>query len=236
MATNRLIKNKRLVSPWRGFYLILRPEDKILGAPEPVRWIDPLMKYLGVDYRISLLTAASFQGSSHQAAMVFQVIVPKQMRAFELGRHRIQFIYQTPDSFTQTNQPEWLTHMKSESGYAKMAGPELLLLDSVRYLHRAGGLNSVAQVVHDLGARAGPRKLAKLASCYENSSVRRLGYLLEHVGHKRQAKALTPFAASAKSLKPLDPSVHLLTDYMPQTIEKDSLWKLSINEQLKIDD
>ena len=37
MATNRLIKNKRLVSPWRGFYLILRPEDKILGAPEPVR-------------------------------------------------------------------------------------------------------------------------------------------------------------------------------------------------------
>ena len=54
-AATRLIKKKQLVSPWRGFYLILRPEDRIAGAPDPVRWIDPLMKYLKLDYRISLL-------------------------------------------------------------------------------------------------------------------------------------------------------------------------------------
>ena len=54
-AIARLQKKGVLVSPRRGFYLILRPEDRQLGAPDPARWIDPLMKHQGIDYRISLL-------------------------------------------------------------------------------------------------------------------------------------------------------------------------------------
>jgi hypothetical protein len=78
-----------------------------------VRWIDPLMK--------------------RQAAMVFQVIVPKQLRGFEIGRHRLQFIYQAPHVFAEANRPEWLAQMKSEAGFAKVAGVELTLLDCARY-------------------------------------------------------------------------------------------------------
>ena len=52
------------------------------------------MKHLGVDYRVSQLRAAAFHGASHQAAMVFQVIVPKQIQDIEIGRHRVQFVYQ----------------------------------------------------------------------------------------------------------------------------------------------
>jgi len=48
-AASRLAKKQRLVSPRRGFYLILRPEDRVAGVPDPVRWIDPLMKYQGLD-------------------------------------------------------------------------------------------------------------------------------------------------------------------------------------------
>ena len=73
-AANRLIKKQRLASPYRGFYLILRPEDRVAGAPDPECWIDPLMKYIELDYRISLLRAAAFHGASHQATMVFQVV------------------------------------------------------------------------------------------------------------------------------------------------------------------
>ena len=91
------------------------------------------MKYLGLDYRISLLRAAAFHGSSHQAAMVFQVIVPKQLRSFDIGRNRIQFIYQTPVAFGKTNQADWLGQLKSEAGFAKVSGVELTLLDSIRY-------------------------------------------------------------------------------------------------------
>lgn len=234
-AAARLARKHRLASPRRGFYLILRPEDRVTGAPDPVRWIDPLMHYLGLDYRISLLRAAAFHGSSHQAAMVFQAIVPKQLRAFEIGRHRLQFVYQTPAAFSKTNRPDWLSQMKSEAGFAKVAGVELTLLDSARYFHKVGGIGGVAQIAKDIGANADPRKLAKAAAAYENSAVRRLGYLLDRAGHARQAKALEPFARKAKSMKPLDPSVKPVSESLAVLREKDAKWMLVINEPVEID-
>ncbi|MBZ0187860.1 MAG: type IV toxin-antitoxin system AbiEi family antitoxin [Candidatus Obscuribacterales bacterium] len=234
-AATRLVKKRRLVSPRRGFYLILRPEDRVTGAPDPVRWIDPLMKFLKLDYRVSLLRAAAFHGASHQAAMVFQVVVPKQLRSFDIGRQRIQFIYQAPEAFVETNQQEWLQQIKSETGFAKVAGVELVLLDSVRYYHKAGGINGVAQIVHDIGSKANPRKLARAAELYENSAVRRLGYLLDHFDQERQSKVLVPFAANAKSIKPLDPSVKPLMEEMADLAERDSKWMLAINESVEVD-
>ena len=106
--------------------------------------------------------------------------------------------------------------MKSEAGFAKVAGVELTLLDCARYFHKATGINGVAQIAQDLGASADPRKLAKAAQIYENSAVRRLGYLLDHAGHARQAMILEPFARKAKSMKPLDPSVKPLTESLAE--------------------
>ena len=236
-AAARLIKKHRLVSPRRGFYLILRPEDRVSGAPDPVRWIDPLMKYSGLDYRISLLRAAAFHGSTHQAAMAFQVIAPRQIRPFHIGRRRLQFIYQTPPVFVRTNTSGWLSQIKSEAGFAKVAGVELTLLDCARYFHKAAGINGVAQIAKDLGADADPRKLAKAALAYENSTVRRLGYLLEHAGHVSQAKALEAFVKQAKSTKPLNPSVKPMPEALGELYEheKDSKWALVINEPVEID-
>ena len=234
-AATRLIRKRRLVSPRHGFYLILRPEDQITGAPDPARWIDSLMTYLGLDYRVSLLRAAAFHGSSHQAAMVFQVIVPKQLRPIEVGRHRFQFVYQAPRIFANANRPEWLAHLKSETGFAKLAGVELTLLDVARYFHKAAGINGAAQVVHDLGGKADARKLSAIAREYENSAVRRLGYLLDHFGHERQASALLPFAKTAKSMKALDPSVRTLVEGGEEHYEKNPKWKIVINEAVEID-
>jgi len=234
-AATRLIKKQKLVSPWRGFYLLLRPEDRVAGAPDPVRWIDPLMEHLNLDYRISLLRAAAFHGASHQAAMVFQVVVPKQLRDFDIGRHSIQFIYQAPKAFAQTNRPQWLQQLKSETGFAKVAGVELTLLDSVRYFHKAGGINGVAQIVHDLGSKADPRTLAKASISYENSAVRRLGFLFDHFSQARQSMVLVPFARKAKSTKPLDPSIKPLLEEMTDLSHKDKKWMLTINEAVEID-
>ncbi|MEO8716631.1 MAG: type IV toxin-antitoxin system AbiEi family antitoxin [Burkholderiales bacterium] len=234
-ALSRLIRKGRLANPRHGFYLILRPEDQPGGAPDPVRWIDPLMKHQGIDYRISLLGAAAFHGASHQAAMVLQLVVPRQLRAFEIGRHRLQFVTQAPHAFAGANRPEWLGQMKTDAGFAKVAGIELTLLDCARYFHRAGGINGVAQIAKDLGAKAGARRLAALAALYENSSVRRLGYLLELCGHARQAQALEPFASEAKSVKPLDPSAAISIDPAAGAARKDPRWKLVINEPVELD-
>ncbi len=235
-AIARLSKKGGLVSPRRGFYLILRPEDRVLGAPDPARWIDPLMKFLEIDYRISLLRAATFHGASHQAAMVFQVIAPRQLPDIKIGRQRVEFLYQSPKAFSQANDSEWLTQLKTtEAGFAKVAGVELTMLDVCRYFHRAGGINAAAQAVNDLGKKAEARILAKAASVYENSAVRRLGYLLERFGHFRQANALRPFAEKAKSFKPLDPSVKPIVPELAAMEERNADWKLLINAAVEID-
>ena len=234
-AVTRLRKKGLVVSPRRGFYLILRPEDRLLGAPDPSRWIDPLMKHLGLDYRISLLRAVAFHGSTHQAAMVFQVIAPRQLPKIEVGRQRIEFLYQEPRAFAKSNRPEFLAQLTTEAGFAKIAGVELALLDICRYFHRAGGINGAAQAVHDLGRKANPAILAKAARAYENSAVRRLGYLLERFGHERQAAVLRRFADKAKSFKDLDPAVKPIVPALRENGEKSSEWKLIINVPVEID-
>lgn len=234
-AITRLINKRRLANPRHGFYLILRPEDRIVGAPDPARWIDPLMQHQQLDYRISLLRAAAFHGSAHQAAMVFQVVAPKQVRDFEIGRHRLQFLYQAPETFAQVNQPAYLGQIKTEAGFAKVAGVELTLLDCARYFRKAAGINALAQVAKDIGAKADPRTLAKLAAAFENSSVRRLGYLLDRAGHARQANALEPFVKKAKTAARLDPSVNLAIASLPGLNEKNARWKLVINEPVETD-
>jgi predicted transcriptional regulator of viral defense system len=234
-AAARLTKKGRLVSPRRGFYLILRPEDRSFGAPDPARWIDPLMKHLAIDYRISLLRAAAFHGSAHQAAMVFQVIAPKQIHNIEVGRQRVQFIYQAEESFKRANRPKWLDGIKTDTGFAKVAGVELTLLDSSRYFHKAAGINGLAQIVHDLGGKASPTILAKAAAAYENSAVRRLGYLLDRFGHVKQAKALHIFADRAKSLKLLDPSAKPIAPELSEAAKRDNDWMLLVNRPVEID-
>jgi predicted transcriptional regulator of viral defense system len=234
-AVTRLTKKGRLASPRRGFYLILRPDDQLLGAPDPSRWIDPLMKHLELDYRVSLLRAAAFHGAAHQAAMVFQVITPRQLQRIEIGRQRIEFLYQVPAAFAESNRKEWLAQLKTEAGFAQIAGLELTLLDLCRYFHQAAGINSVAQAVHDLGNKADPRTLAKAANCYENSVVRRLGYLLDWFGYVRQANALQAFAEKAKSFKYLDPAAKPIVAALSDIEEKISNWKLVINMPVEID-
>jgi predicted transcriptional regulator of viral defense system len=234
-AAQRLVKKRKLANARHEFYLILRPEDQSLGAPDPVRWIDPLMQHQRIDYRVSLLRAAAFHGASHQAAMVFQIVVPKQLRLLEIGRHRLQFIYQAPEIFEQANRSEWLDKIKTAEGFTKVAGVELTLLDCVRYFHKASGIDGVAQTVKDIGAKAVPRELAKIAGFYENSAVRRLGYLLDLAGHSRQSKALEPFASQAKSFKPLDPAIRPILETSVEAAEKNMKWHLTIHDPVEVD-
>lgn len=233
-AITRAINKRRLANPRHGFYLILRPEDQVAGAPDPVKWIDPLMRHQGLDYRISLLRAAAFHGASHQASMVFQVIVPRQVRDFDLGRHRLQFLYQAPAAFSRVNQPALVGQMKSDAGFAAVAGVELTLLDCVRYFHKAGGISSVAQIVKDIGAKASPRLLQKAAGAYENSAVRRLGYLLDLAGHARQSDALLGFVKRARTALLLDPAARPLVTALAQAGERNPKWRLLINEAVEI--
>jgi predicted transcriptional regulator of viral defense system len=234
-ALTRAVAKGKLANPRHGFYLIVRPEHRAAGAADPAEWIDPLMKHQGLAYRVSLLRAAAHHGSSHQAAMIFQVVAPRQLRDLTLGAHRLQFIYQEPEAFAACNEPALVETIKTPAGFAVVAGVDLTLLDCVRYMHRAGGLGSVAQIAKDLGARADPRKLARAAAHYEGAAVRRLGYLLEQAGHAKQSRALHVYADSARHFAPLDPSVKPIVAALADVPERDSSWKLLLNEIVEVD-
>jgi predicted transcriptional regulator of viral defense system len=116
-----------------------------------------------------------------------------------------------------------------------MAGIELTLLDCARYFHNAGGIGGVAQIAKDIGGKANIKTLADAAQEYENSSVRRLGYLLDVANHPRQAKALEPFVKKAKALLPLNPAAKPLVASLAEIRERNSRWKLVINEPVEFD-
>ena len=234
-SVTRAVAKGKLANPRHGFYLIVRPEHRVAGAADPAEWIGPLMKHQGLGYRVSLLRAAAHHGSSHQAAMVFQVVVPQQQRDLTIGAHRLQFVYQEPKAFAACNEATLVEAIKTPAGFAVVAGVELTLLDCVRYMHRAGGLGIVAQIAKDLGARADPRRLARAAAHYEGAAVRRLGYLLEQAGHAKQARALRVYADSARHFAPLDPGVKPIVAALADVPERDSSWKLLLNEVIEVD-
>lgn len=167
--------------------------------------------------------------------MVFQVVVPRQLRDLNVGRHRLQFLFQTKQAFSAANQPEFLDRLKTPAGYAQVAGVELTLLDCARYLHDAGGINGVAQVSKDIGGKVDPSRLAKAALVYEGSVVRRLGYLLELAGHTEASNALAAQASKAKTFVPLDPAVKSLIPALAEEAEKIARWKLLINDAVELD-
>jgi predicted transcriptional regulator of viral defense system len=184
---------------------------------------------------VSLFRAAAWHGASHQAGMVFQVVVPRQLRGLNVGRHRLQFLFQTRQVFSAVNRPEFLDRLKTPAGYAQVAGVELTLLDCARYLHDAGGVSGVAQVAKDIGGKADPRRLAKASLAYEGSVVRRLGYLLELAGHTKASDALVARAGKAKTFVALDPAVKSLIPGLAEEAEKVARWKLLINEVVELD-
>lgn len=233
-AAGRLLAKGRIAKPRTGFFVIVRPEDRLAG-PDPVLWIDALMAFLNLDYRVSLLSAAAFHGSSHQAGMVFQVVVPRQLPRVVMGRRRVEFVYQENETFEKVNHSDCLDQIKGDAGYVKVAGMELTLLDCVRYVSRAGGLNNVAQIVKDLGGQVSSMKLRAAARGYGASVSCRLGYLLEWSGHGRQTSALVDALRGVKSYKPLSTGVMDDVDIFPREFARDERWKLLLNEMPEVE-
>jgi predicted transcriptional regulator of viral defense system len=102
-SLRRLQKTGWLVMPRRGFYLIVDPEYRALGALPPAAWIDDLMAFHETPYYVGLLSAASLYGAAHQQPMEFQVVAGKVLRALTVGGVRIRFFFsrRVDDAVTQ---------------------------------------------------------------------------------------------------------------------------------------
>ena len=90
-AATRLIKKKRIVRVYSGFFIIVPLEYAATGVL-PAEWfITDLMDYAGQPYYVGLLSAAVFHGAAHQQPQEFQVITNSPLRKIEAGNLSIRF-------------------------------------------------------------------------------------------------------------------------------------------------
>lgn len=211
-----------LISPRRGFYVIVPPEYRAFGAPEPPWYIDALMAYEGRPYYVGLLSAAALHGATHQAVMAFQVVTDKQLPKFRAGRSQVVFYYRKDMSTVE----QGLQEHKTKTGTMNISGPELTALDLLRYPHAAGGLHHIATVLSDLGERIDAEKLAVLSGAFERSACQRLGFLLGWSGHGLKAGALHARLTEGAPLPwvELEPSLAADPDFAPLVVERSARW------------
>lgn len=202
----RLKRNGKLISPISGLYVIVPPEHKSYGSIPAEELIPIMMKYLDAKYYVALLSAAGFYGASHQKPMVFQVVTNRRIKhSLKFGLVHIKLIYKK----SLTGLP--IKDFVVSTGYLKVATPELIAIDLLKFLKHAGGMNNIATVLSELIESINAHKLIELAeNLDERYQLQRLGYIIEKVDvmddniKKNIIDVLAEYVSSnAKSYAPL---------------------------------
>jgi predicted transcriptional regulator of viral defense system len=228
-SLHRLTSAGKVRSVWRGFYAVVLPEYGMSSDVPPVEYIGQLMAYVKANYYIALLSAASYQGASHQSPQVFQVITSRQFRSKVESGSRLEFAYK------RVMSEDGIEQKAARSGLVNVSSPLLTALDLVTYQHKSGGISNVASVLSELAEsielRQDAESLIRGEPC---SSVQRLGHILGNVlGERELADSLFEVCAKA--------GLHFgRVDLMPRSGEKqtgvDEKWKVSINYDVEVDD
>lgn len=223
-SIHRLAKKGKIAHLKKGLYQIIIEEYANDGSLPPEWFIDDLMTYLQVPYYVSLLTAASLHGSSHQAPQIFQVICGKVIPPLAVGSVKIIFYY----SKDMTNFPT--QKIKVPSGYMNVSTPEGTAFDLMRYLHQSGHLNHVATVLSELTEVMNGDKLALIGNQLSVRYGQRLGYILDELGFEELTKPLYEVI----SKKP-QTYILLRSDTDNEITDKNQKWRIQVNETLEVD-
>lgn len=226
-SIEHLLAKGELASPAKGFYVIVPPEYQILGCIPAEFFIPSLMEYWNINYYACLLTAAKYHGATHQAVMVFQVMVEKPRRPIVCGKIKVQFI--ANKTLLQTPTQKIATKMSM----LNVSTPEGTAMDLLKYPHQSAGLNHVITVLAELQETMSPERLLSLAQASSILSwQQRLGFMLEMVEAHNLAEVLKNHLSEQKRI-----------DYIPLAagvkIKKDAnripTWKIIENVKLESD-
>lgn len=229
-AVERLKKQKLLLTPRRGFYVIVPSRFYSWGAPPADWYIDPLMRHEGRTYYVGLLKAAELHGAAHQAVMEFQIVTDQQLPRIRRGRSVIAFYFKRD---VEGVLADVIDH-KTETGSLKVSGPELTAFDLVRYANAVGGLDAIATVLSELHEKVTAEALARVARHFERTVSQRLGYLLDLLGAGEKSDALRRdvFSRSPVPWVKLEPQER--KDAEP--IERNERWHVYVHRKPEIDE
>lgn len=193
-ALHRLKSKKEIAVIRKEFIAIIPPEYRSKGMLPASLFIAELMNFLGRDYYVGLLSAASFYGAAHQQPQGFSVITTKpSLRGIHAKTLAIDFHV----------KKEWpkedITQLKVETGYINVSSPELTALDIVFFFNEVGGFNRIITVLEELSESMDAQKLLATAKrFYQITTIQRLGFLLSEVLQNRNLS--DPLAEYIKSL------------------------------------
>lgn len=226
----RLTVKKRILSVYKGFYVIIPPQYAAKGVVAPTYYIDQLMQYIGKPYYISLLNAAELYGAAHQRSQRFAVMTVYPTTNVSKAKSNIlDWVYrkEIPEDFLQTKN--------SETGTVRYSNPELTAIDLIQYEKSVGGLSRVATILAELTEETNFSKVSNELLGYTSvAAVQRLGFILDNIlGENEQADIL--YKQLCEYGKRLN-YIPLSTRSTNEKDEKDTRWKIYINIKIEVDD
>lgn len=223
-ALRRLKAKGEIADPHRGFYVIVPPEYRRLGGLPADHFVPDLMRHLGEQYYVALLSAAELHGAAHQRPQGFQVMVKSNHRSLECGEVRVQFVARHDLERTP------VIERNTPRGTMRVASAEATALELVGYADQCGGLDNVASVLSELVEAVDPKKLVAAAALCPIAWVQRLGYLLDVGGHQSLGDALIPYVRQQAHV--VAPLVRAMTTTGAERVGR---WKLAINASVQPD-
>jgi hypothetical protein len=226
----RLAIKKRIVSVYKGFYVIIPPQYAAKGIVAPTYYIDQLMAYIGKPYYISLLNAAELFGAAHQRSQRFSVMTVYPSANVSRAKNNIlDWVYKKdiPEKFLQTKN--------SETGVVRFSNPELTAIDLIQYEKHVGGLSRAATVLEELAAQTDFSKMSNDLFDYTSvATIQRLGFILESILEQNQQADIL-YEQLRNYGKRLN-YIPLSTRSASKNAEKDTHWKIYINTKIETDD
>lgn len=229
LALSRLSSKGKVLSAYKGFYLIVPPEYASRGVLPPMLFIDSLMKYIEKPYYVGLLSAAALHGAAHQQPQEFFVVTDAKQKTTLKKGLKINYV-------TKKAIPEnLLEKKKTETGYINVSNPELTAFDLIYYDNRIGGINRAASVLNELAEAMKPERITReFVETLTVPSIQRLGYILDEVLNQ-----------NALADKLYSESQNLNKEFFRQPLKAgkektgfptNDRWKIIINTEIEIDE
>lgn len=228
-ALSRLSARSKIISIYKGYYLVVPPQYATKGIIPPHLYLDAFMKYLQRPYYVGLLNAAAFHGAAHQQPQEYFVVTDFPVLR-PTRRKGLKINYISIKEFPQA----LIEKKKTEAGYLNISNAILTAGDLIQFERRVGGLNRAATVLNELAEEIKPAEITPAVLHHVHVTAwQRLGYVLEVVcGHTELADALFD-AMRREDLRmfriPLKPS------QKTRGFSAINRWKVIVNTEFDID-
>lgn len=229
-ALSRLSAKGKIVSLFKGYYLLVPPQYALKGILPPQLYLDAFMKHLQRPYYVALLNAAAFHGASHQQPQEyfvmtsFPVLRPTLKKGFKIN-------YISIKAFPQS----LIEKRKTEAGYLNISNAALTACDLIQFEKRVGGLNRAATVLNELAEVIKPTDFTdELLKHAHVTALQRLGYLLENVCS--QTELADALFESIKQEKLILFRIPLKAAKETKTFSSENRWKVIVNTEIEIDE